>query len=158
VGQMNENNEINEELDSTEKMVDKKRRSVTKAGIVVPVVLTLASKGGLGVTWDGRCSISGNMSGNASHPDEGKCEGCTPGYWKNHASNWPSPYVPASCVSGTSGNSGNCKKSSTEDGEYAPSTGTKFADSVIGFAAGYRGTSTQDNTSMIILIEDVEIN
>jgi len=156
---MAENKDKNEELNSSEIMVDKKRRSVTKAGIVAPVVLTLASKSALGVGWDGgRCSISGNMSGNASHPDEGVCEGCTPGYWKNHASKWPSPYAAADCNAGTAGNSGNCKKVSTNDGEYDPDTGTKFADLNIGFAAGFRGTSTQDNTSMIILIEDVSSN
>jgi len=91
---MKENNEINEKLDSTEKTVDKKRRSVTKAGIVAPVVLTLASKSALGGDrFNLRCSISGDMSGNASHPDEDRCEGCTPGYWKTHPENWPEGYV-----------------------------------------------------------------
>ena len=154
---MNENNEINEELDSTEKMVDKKRRSVTKAGIVAPVVLTLASKSALGVTWDGRCSISGNMSGNASHPDEGTCEGYTPGYWKNHPASWSvTGYVPASCTTGTSGQYGKCKKGG-EDGKYIATTGTTFG-SAFGIDTCNRSTLEQDNTSMIILIDDVPAN
>ncbi len=87
--------------------IDKKRRSLTKTGVAAPVIMTLASKSALGAG-PTRCSVSGMMSGNASHPDEGVCEGCTPGYWKNHPESWPGNPTAGTC-SEFSGKSGRCK-------------------------------------------------
>jgi hypothetical protein len=31
------------------------------------------------------------------HPEEEPCYGRTPGYWKTHPEEWPSPYTPGTC-------------------------------------------------------------
>lgn len=46
------------------------------------------------------CTVSGTLSGNLSNPnDDHYCAGFTPGYWLNHASDWPVPYYPGECQS-----------------------------------------------------------
>ena len=70
--------------------VDESRRRFTKAGFAGSgIILTVASQ----PVWGNHCSISGMMSGNTSVPNQVKCGGCTPGYWKANAikrgaSNW----------------------------------------------------------------------
>ena len=54
---MKENNEIKEELDKSPKKVDIKRRSLAKAGIVAPVIMTLVNRPAWGANV--RCTISG---------------------------------------------------------------------------------------------------
>lgn len=72
-----------------ERTVNKSRRSFSKAGMVAPVIMTLASKSALGSTY--QCTISGAQSGNTStHPDAGDVSQCAAGFspveWKDNAS------------------------------------------------------------------------
>jgi len=97
---MNENNEKKEELDTTPKGVNTKRRSFAKAGVVAPVILTLANR----PAWGGvrtMCSVSGfdsavvnngetNFSGDV--PVDEVCSGVhIRGYW---ATNGITPIPP----------------------------------------------------------------
>lgn len=70
---------------------DALRRRLTKGALALPVVLaTLASKPVLGAA-PYNCTISGALSGNTStHGQEVPCSslGLSPGYWKNHRSDW----------------------------------------------------------------------
>lgn len=66
--------------------LNKSRRAFTKAGVSVPVVMTLTSKTALGGIYE--CSISGKLSGNTSNeatspPSCGV--GFSPGGWKENA-------------------------------------------------------------------------
>ncbi|TXL02754.1 hypothetical protein BMR07_17090 [Methylococcaceae bacterium CS1] len=54
---MKENNEIKEELDKSPKRVDTKWRSLAKAGMVAPIMMTLANRPAWGANV--RCTISG---------------------------------------------------------------------------------------------------
>lgn len=65
--------------------VDSSRRKLTGAALGAGAVFTLSSR----PVWANRCTISGMMSGNLSKPKE-KCDGCTPGYWKQcqHLDSW----------------------------------------------------------------------
>jgi len=87
---MNENNEVNKELQEPEKRVNKKRRSFTKAGVVAPVVLTLANRPAWGAV--SLCTVSGfqsvaaaggrdNYSGEVS---EEQCFAKSHGFYKEH--------------------------------------------------------------------------
>jgi len=70
------------------------RRRLLK-GIVAsaPVIASVASRPVLAAR---NCTESGQLSGNASGPDD-ECggEGCTPGYWKNHLGQWCQSYPPS---------------------------------------------------------------
>lgn len=128
--------------------VDKSRRSFAKVAAAAPVVMTLAGKPVLGANWEVRCSFSGNMSGNASHPDEGTCEGCTPGFWKNHPSSWPSPYSAGTCTSQNSGNSDHCQTSGNQPGVY---TGGTTFQSVFGSLVQRNGVSGSELMSNLLI-------
>lgn len=67
-------------------IIDTSRRSLTKAGVLAPVIMTLASKTALGSSYD--CTISGMQSGNmSSHPEIDSCgQGISPANWKLNAS------------------------------------------------------------------------
>lgn len=85
------------------------RRQFAKAGAAVPVVLgSLLSKPAL-ATQAYNCTISGQMSGNAS-PRPGKVDcktiGKSPGYWKN-ASTWPAGTLKGQQPDGTCSFGGN---------------------------------------------------
>jgi len=69
------------------------RRRFTRAGLSAPVIMTLASR----PVWARNCSESGVLSGNLSEPTAPPCggEGCSPGYWKNHTSQWHYNYPPS---------------------------------------------------------------
>lgn len=75
------------------------RRSLYKASLAAPVILSAASRSAWGTEF---CSISGFMSGNLSQPGGEDCSGvgCTPGFWKNN-------YIPWVCAGY---NPGTCKK------------------------------------------------
>ena len=64
---------------------DPARRKLAGAALGAGAVFTLSSR----PVWASRCTISGMMSGNLSKPQE-KCDGCTPGYWKQcqHLDSW----------------------------------------------------------------------
>lgn len=68
----------------------------------------------------GGCTVSGLLSGNLSGPAP-SCEGCTPGYWKNHPGSWPAPYDPGTCGAGK-GKGAGCNTPGGWSG------GTRFAD------------------------------
>ena len=64
---------------------DSTRRKLTKAGLVAPVIMTLAST----PVWGANCTMSGQMSGNLSNPaDDCGGQGCTPGFWCNSEGSW----------------------------------------------------------------------
>ena len=74
------------------------RRRLLKTGAAVsPVILTLISKPVLaGYCPTGSVLASLNVSG---HTHQGvPCSGRSPGYWKNHESEWPTPYVPTTSL------------------------------------------------------------
>ncbi len=71
------------------------RRRLLKGALgTAPLVLSLKARPALGAA---QCTISGLLSGNLSGP-QATCEGCTPGYWKNHPDSWPAPYDPGTCT------------------------------------------------------------
>lgn len=85
--------------------VNQSRRKLTTAGLIaVPLIMTLSSKSALGMNY--RCTVSGMISGNLSHPgDIGDCMGRTPGFWcggnffaagtpKTYTGGWPAPLLP----------------------------------------------------------------
>lgn len=65
--------------------IDTSRRSLTKAGVLAPVIMTLASKTALGESY--YCTISGMQSGNmSSHTGGYTCAvGFSPGGWWENA-------------------------------------------------------------------------
>ncbi|WP_431066944.1 hypothetical protein [Methylotuvimicrobium sp.] len=66
---------------SDHQKVDQSKRSLTKVGFTVPVIMTLA---GRPVTGFGANCLSQEMSGNASYTGAGSCElGSSPEYWKS---------------------------------------------------------------------------
>ena len=77
--------------------VDLRRRRFARGGLAAPVVMTtLASKPVLGADIPYLCTVSGQMSGNVSHPDRrADCSmlGQPPSYWQSSSSAWPGPYV-----------------------------------------------------------------
>lgn len=73
-----------DEAQQIQPVVDKSRRSFSKAGIVAPVIMTLANKTALGAT-PYHCTMSGQQSGNHSgnHDWTSPCGvGFSPGAWK----------------------------------------------------------------------------
>lgn len=75
---------------SPDKQPDALRRSLTKTGLLAPVVLaTLASKPVLGADW--KCTISGQVSGNMSGHESEVCStlGNSPAIWDDDATTWP---------------------------------------------------------------------
>jgi hypothetical protein len=77
--------------------VNDARRRFTKTGLGAgAVIATLASQPVLGAV-PYNCTISGHASGNVStHGPVGNCQiGLSPGYWKNHTSDWPAPFTPS---------------------------------------------------------------
>jgi hypothetical protein len=61
-----------------ERMINKSRRSFARAGVVAPIIMTLASKSALGSTY--QCTISGAQSGNtSSHPEASDLSECNIG-------------------------------------------------------------------------------
>ncbi|ROR29648.1 hypothetical protein [Inmirania thermothiophila] len=62
---------------------DRTRRRLTGAGLAAPVLLSVAAR----PAWGNRCTLSAQLSGNLSAPTV-TCEGLSPGYWKNHTSEW----------------------------------------------------------------------
>jgi hypothetical protein len=75
--------------------VNDARRRFTKTGLGAgAVIATLASQPVLGAV-PYNCTISGHASGNVStHGPAADCSiGLSHGYWKNHTSNWPSPFA-----------------------------------------------------------------
>jgi len=104
-----DNNEIVKQAPTKEKLaqdqspsVDESRRSLTKASLAAPVLMSLASRPVLAGGAYGDCSLSGFMSGNVSN-HKYKCTpgfGCTPGYWKNHPAVWLplTAYSPGKCL------------------------------------------------------------
>jgi hypothetical protein len=66
-----------------------RRQFIKKTIVTVPVILTVTSQPVWAWTRCRRCTISGQLSGNLSGPQDEDCgEGCTPGYWKNHRKAW----------------------------------------------------------------------
>jgi hypothetical protein len=86
------------------------RRHFAKAGAAAPVVLgTLLSKPALGAQAY-NCTISGQMSGNASpRPGAVTCNtlGKSPGYWKNNPSAWPTGTLAGNVPTGSCSFGGN---------------------------------------------------
>ncbi|MET0094009.1 MAG: hypothetical protein ABW120_10770 [Sedimenticola sp.] len=119
---MSDNKEIRGQDRSQEPVegsaVDQSRRGFTKAGLAAPVIMSLTSRPVLG-----QCvSVSGFMSGNASHPHECIGYGCTPGYWKQNPAAWTcAGYVPGACMKWDK--NGNCTGFTS-----VPGTATEFAD------------------------------
>ncbi len=68
--------------------IDQKRRMISRAGMVTPLIMSLVNKTALGQT-PYHCTVSGAQSGNvSSHPDtSADCGvGFSPGAWKQNAS------------------------------------------------------------------------
>ena len=69
-----------------------RRRFIKRAIIAAPFILTVTSR----PVWACNCTLSGQLSGNLSGNQDDDCrEGCSPGYWKNHAGN---PVKRKSCM------------------------------------------------------------
>jgi hypothetical protein len=83
--------------------IDPSRRRLAGAALGVSVIFTLASRP---VLASNQClSPSGAVSGNLSqHGTPILCSGRTPGFWKQKPREWPSPYLPGSCTSGSACN------------------------------------------------------
>lgn len=121
------------------KSVDESRRRLTKSGLAVSgVLLTIASRPSLG--GDVCKTPSGFLSGNLSfHGTPQTCAGVSPGYWRNHPEDWPSPYQAGSpAVNGT-------KKR-----KAIPATqGTMFNDTLLGFQGGNYGGISMMNVILL---------
>ncbi len=74
-------NDLNKTGNSENTTVNKRRSFLKKAG-VTSLVLTLPSQS----VWGTACTVSGNMSGNLSNPNQTGCvlKGRSPGYWHGH--------------------------------------------------------------------------
>lgn len=84
--------EKSKSVDSKPRSVDQSKRSLTKAGLTVPVIMTLA---GRPVTGFGAMCLSQEMSGNASYTGDGSCElGSSPEYWKSPDSSTAGSLIP----------------------------------------------------------------
>lgn len=83
--------------------INPSRRKLAGAALGVSAIFTLASRPVLAAN---QCmSPSGAVSGNLSqHGTPITCSGRTPGFWKMHAPEWPSPYLPGSCSTGNACN------------------------------------------------------
>lgn len=70
---------------------DAVRRRLARAGLIAPVIVTLAGR----TAWAANCTESGQLSGNLSNPGPA-CggQGCSPGYWKTHTERWHPNYPP----------------------------------------------------------------
>ncbi|MDH5691496.1 MAG: hypothetical protein OEZ47_00170 [Gammaproteobacteria bacterium] len=80
-------------LDSANRQVDQSRRRLTKSALVLaPVVLTLANK----PAWAGKCTLSGQLSGNLSHHGDEPCggEGCSTSFWQLNTDQWHAQIPP----------------------------------------------------------------
>jgi len=99
--------------------VDHSRRKLAGAALGAGAVFTLASR----PVWANQCTISGMASGNLSTPAGVTCAGCTPGYWINHPKNWPSDYLPGTCLECNNGNK--CKEWD-DDGSSFPFSSTTY--------------------------------
>ncbi|MDP2901863.1 MAG: hypothetical protein Q8N96_01965 [Methylovulum sp.] len=81
-------------IDNPDSVVNKSRRKISKAGLGIPILLSLPGK----ALWAGSCGYSGLLSGNLSGPDSprncAKGSGMSPGYWRNNEGirHWPSAY------------------------------------------------------------------
>lgn len=83
--------EKSKSVDSQPRSVDQSKRSFAKAGITVPVIMTLA---GRPVTGFGAMCLSQEMSGNASYTGDGSCElGSSPSVWKLPNSSTPGQLI-----------------------------------------------------------------
>lgn len=68
------------------------RRKLTGAALGVSAVFTLASRPVLaGVCQTPSAALSGNLS---QHGTPTTCSGLSPGFYKEHAESWPTPYLP----------------------------------------------------------------
>jgi len=84
---MNDLEQKNEDKPVLEKRINTKRRIVSRAGMVTPLIMSLMNKTALGSVY--QCSISGAQSGNVSShsSDTTVCGvGFSPGAWKEKAS------------------------------------------------------------------------
>lgn len=123
-------------------LVDGSRRNFAKAGLAASgVILTLASRPVLG-EWV--CNTpSGFVSGNvSSHGAPTLCSGRSPGYWRAHPEQWPSPYTAGACTGRNGG--GECK---------AWSGGTLFRDvfSCSGYSSSLAGPVNSPYSMMQVI-------
>lgn len=119
---MSDKPNLPEDIESAQNgQVNETRRRLTKAGLgASAVVATLASR----PVFADACTISGMASGNASPaPGQKPCGGCTPGYWRNHPRNWPSPYLPGTCKECQT-NSNKCKEWNNDGTTFPFALGT----------------------------------
>jgi len=77
---------------------DAVRRRIATAGLIAPVIVTLAGRTAWATGGGGggsHCTESGQLSGNLSNPGPA-CggQGCSPGYWKTHLERWHTAYPP----------------------------------------------------------------
>jgi hypothetical protein len=70
------------------------RRQLLKGGVAAsPVILTLLNRPAFGLVENSKCSWTVYLSANPSNPMI--CHRTrSPGYWKNHLSDWPYPFTP----------------------------------------------------------------
>ncbi|MBW8306193.1 MAG: hypothetical protein K0M46_04930 [Thiobacillus sp.] len=107
---------------SQDDSIDHSRRKLTGAALGVSAVFTLASR----PVWANQCTISGMASGNLSTPGGVACAGCTPGYWLNHPMNWPTDYLPGTCLECQPTGGGNKCKEWDDDGTAFPFPSTTY--------------------------------
>lgn len=121
--------------------INPSRRRLAGTALGMSAIFTLASRPVLA----GQClTPSAACSGNLSqHGTPILCSGKSPGYWKEHISPWPSPYLPGSCNSGN----GQCNKASNWTG------GTLFHPLFSGtqFMADLDGNSSTPKTSLSMM-------
>ncbi len=85
--------------------VDHSRRALARAGMAAPVLMTLASRPVIANGVGGGC-LSGQISGNVSQQDNFVCatnSGCTPQYWKDNPTGWPTGYSAGACAEDVGG-------------------------------------------------------
>jgi hypothetical protein len=108
--------------------VDEQRRRLTKGGLAAPIVIgTLLSRPVLGAA-PYNCTISGQLSGNvSSHGNPVNCKtlGLSPGYWKNHPSDW-SPLLPNALFKSVFANAYWWKAANPSEVELAPPSTAGF--------------------------------
>jgi len=117
------------------------RRSIAKAGVSAPILMSLFSRPAWGVA----CSPSSLASGNASGRHENDCDGngCTPGFWKNNTAAWAGTGCsPGTCIT-WGGNK--CK-------EWNTTGATKFVDIFL-FLSSIPSSSPSDVTLLEVMLE-----
>jgi nitrite reductase/ring-hydroxylating ferredoxin subunit len=117
------------------------RRSIAKAGVSAPILMSLFSRPAWGVA----CSPSSLASGNASGRHENDCDGngCTPGFWKNNTAAWlGTGYSPGAC---TRWQGNQCK-------EWNTAGATKFFD-VFLFHASIPSSNPAQVTLLEVMLE-----